>query len=142
MIDGTAYVVGGENNSESVTDFWAFDASSGTWTELREIDDASDEDYDDDYGSIARSYGVAFTINGLGYFTCGEDAGSGMTSTWEYDPSSDQWTERSSFEAGTRSEAVGFSLDNRGFVLTGKSGSYQYDDMWEFFPRDEYDEND
>ena len=46
------------------------------------------------------------------------------------------------FPAGTRSEAVGFSINNRGFVLTGKSGTYQYDDMWEFFPTEEYDEND
>ena len=109
---------------------------------MREISNVSEDDYDDDYSSIARSYGVAFVMNGLAYFTCGENGGSGMTSCWEYNPSSDLWTERSSFEAGTRSEAVGFSLNNRGFVLTGKSGTYQYDDMWEFFPRDESDEND
>lgn len=142
VIDGIAYVVGGENNSNVVTDFWSFDPSSGTWTEKREIENVSDDDYDDDYGTIARSYGVAFTMYGLGYLTCGENAGSGMTSTWEYNPSDDQWTERTSYEAGTRSEAVGFSLDNRGFVLTGKSGTYQYDDMWEFFPEEEYNEND
>ena len=142
VIDDIAYVVGGENNSESVTDFWAYDASTDTWTEKREISNVSDDEYDDDYSTIARSYGVAFTMYGLGYFTCGENAGSGRTTTWEYDPSGDVWTERSSFEAGTRSEAVGFSLDNRGFVLTGKSGTYQYDDMWEFFPGDELNEND
>lgn len=142
VIDGTAYVVGGENNSESVTDFWAFDPSSGTWTEKREISNVSDEDYDDDYSTIARSYGVTFTMYGLGYFTCGENAGSGRTSTWEYNPVDDTWTERTAYEAGTRSEAVGFSVGNRGFVLTGKSGTYQYDDMWEFFPSDEYDEYD
>ena len=142
VIDDIAYVVGGENNSNVVTDFWSFDPSSGTWTEKREIENVSDDDYDDDYGTIARSYGVAFTMYGLGYLTCGENAGSGMTSTWEYNPSDDQWTERTSYEAGTRIEAVGFSLDNRGFVLTGKSGTYQYDDMWEFFPEEEYNEND
>lgn len=43
---------------------------------------------------------------------------------------------------GTRSEAVGFSINDRGFVLTGKGGTYQYDDMWEFFPSEEYDEYD
>ena len=82
------------------------------------------------------------SMYGLGYFTCGENAGSGRSTTWEYNPSEDLWTERTSFEGGTRSEAVGFSLDNRGFVLTGKSGTTQYDDMWEFFPTQEYDSND
>ena len=77
VIDGTAYVVGGENNSESVTDFWAFDPDTETWTEKREISNVSDDDYDDDYSTIARSYGVAFTMYGLGYLTCGENAGSG-----------------------------------------------------------------
>ena len=41
-------------------------------------------------------------------------------------------------EEGYEIEAV----RNRGYVLTGKSGTYQYDDMWEFFPADEYDEYD
>ncbi len=49
---------------------------------------------------------------------------------------------QSAFEGGTRSEAVGFSIGNRGYVLTGKSSTAQYDDMWEFFPQDEYEEND
>lgn len=135
-------MVGGENNSDVVTDFWAFDPSSGTWTEKREISNVSDEDYDDDYSTIPRSYGVAFAMYGLGYFTCGENAGSGRSNTWEYNPADDTWTERTSFEGGTRTEAVGFSINNNGYVLTGKSGTAQYDDMWEFFPQDEYDEND
>lgn len=66
VIDDIAYVVGGENNSDVVTDFWAFDPSSGTWTEKREISNVSDEDYDDDYSTIPRSYGVAFAMYGLG----------------------------------------------------------------------------
>ena len=142
VIDDIAYVVGGENNSSVVTDFWSFDPVSGTWTEKREISNVSDEEYDDDYSTIPRSYGVAFTMYGLGYFTCGENAGSGRSNTWEYNPSDDTWTERSSFEGGTRTEAVGFSINNKGYVLTGKSGTAQYDDMWEFFPQDEYNEND
>lgn len=125
-----------------LNDLWMFNPDTETWTEKREISNVSDDDYDDDYSTIARSYGVAFTMYGLGYLTCGENAGSGRSNTWEYNPSADQWTERTSYEAGTRSEAVGFSLDNSGFVLTGKSGTSQYDDMWEFFPSDEYDEND
>ncbi len=142
VIDDIAYVVGGENNSEVVTDFWAFDPSTEKWIEKRAITNVSDEEYDDDYSTIARSYGVAFTMYGLGYFTCGENAGSGRNTTWEYNPVADQWTERTSFEGGTRSEAVGFSINNRGYVLTGKSGTSQYDDMWEFHPQDEYEAND
>ena len=143
-VDGTVYVAAGGYGGYKyrLNDLWRFNENSGTWTEKRKIANVSDDDYDDDYGTIARSYGAAFTMYGLGYFTCGEKSGSGMTSTWEYNPAKDRWTERTSFEAGTRSESVGFSINDRGFVLTGKSGTYQYDDKWEFFPRDEYDELD
>ena len=79
---------------------------------------------------------------GHGFLTCGERSGSAVSTTWEYDPQNDLWTERTEFEAGGRSEAVAFSLNDRGYVLTGKSAAYQYDDMWEFFPRDEHDEYD
>ena len=79
VIYNVAFVVGGENNSECVTDFWAFDPSGETWIEKRKISNVSD---DDDYATIARSYGVAFTMYGLGYLTCGENAGSGRNNTW------------------------------------------------------------
>lgn len=142
VIDDIAYIVGGENNSSNVTDFWAYDPSTDTWTEKRKIANVSDDEYDDDYSGIARAYGVAFSMYGIGYYTCGETSGSGVTSTWAYDPVNDLWEEKTGFEGGTRSGAVGFSANGRGFVLTGESGTYQYDDMYEFFPEDEYDEYD
>ena len=60
-----------------LNDLWMFNPDTETWTEKREISNVSDDDYDDDYSTIARSYGVAFTMYGLGYLTCGENAGSG-----------------------------------------------------------------
>ena len=43
------------NNGEYVDDFWKFDPSTESWTQLRDISDSSDEDYDDDY-TITVSY--------------------------------------------------------------------------------------
>lgn len=63
VIDGKAYVCGGQNNNSDVSDFWCFDPSAATpWTQLRDIANTSDDDYDDDYTSIVRSYGVSFVI--------------------------------------------------------------------------------
>ena len=143
VIGNTAYVVGGNNNGADVSDFWAYDASSDKWTEKRKIANLSTDSYDDDYTSITRTYGVAFVMNGKGYFTTGNRSGSMTRTTWEYDPTSDLWIERTGFEgASARDQAVGFTVGGRGFVLTGKTGSYRLDDVFEFFPtakQDDYD---
>ena len=46
VIDDIAYICGGENNGSDVTDFWCFNPATGTWKELRELYDKSDDDYD------------------------------------------------------------------------------------------------
>ena len=142
IVNNLAYVVGGMNNNQDVYDFWAYDASSDTWTQKRKIANVSDESYDDDY-LIARTYGVAFVIDGKAYFTCGQSAnGSIRTDTWEYDPVTDLWDEKTSFEASPRSQALAINVNGRGMVLTGGSSSTQFDDMHEFFPWEEVDEYD
>lgn len=134
------YVVCGDNNSTMVNDFWMYDPSSNSWTEKRKIADASDQKYDDKY-NIVRTYAVAFTMGSKAYVTCGQ-TGSVRRDTWEYDPSTDLWEEKTSFEGSAREGAVAFTVNGRGFVTTGRSSSYRFEDMWEFFPFDEYNEFD
>ncbi|HEX2968636.1 MAG TPA: kelch repeat-containing protein [Bacteroidales bacterium] len=134
-----AYIVGGINNGAYVTDFWRFDPSSTSWTELRQIADKSDEDYDDDY-NIARSNPNILLIGNRIFLTCGE-SGSIRSDTWEYLPDTDLWDLTSDFEGTARTSAVTIHNSNRAFVLTGRSSTYRFDDMWEFLPDIEYDEN-
>ncbi|HEX3008695.1 MAG TPA: kelch repeat-containing protein [Bacteroidales bacterium] len=142
VIDDKAYIVGGNNNGSLVYDFWRFDPSQeNPWTSLRKINNSnSDESYDDEYTTIARYSGVAFTsADKKGYITTGY-SGSLSNTVWEYDPSTDLWKEKTSFEGSTRFEAVGFTINNRMFITTGSYGD-QLDDTWEFKPAEEYDEN-
>jgi N-acetylneuraminic acid mutarotase len=141
VIDNTAYVVGGTNNNATVTDFWAYNAATDSWSEKRKVANVSTETYDDNYGSIARTYGVAFVMDGKGYLTAGA---SSTTTTWEYDSTAAQWTERTRFEGNPRLQAVGFAVNNRGFVGLGaaSTGGAPYDNMYEFHPREKYDELD
>lgn len=139
-IGNTAYIVCGSNSQGYTRDLWAFDADKNTWTEKRKIADVSDENYDNDY-NIVRSFGVAFSVGDHGYVTTGTN-GTLRTDTWEYDPVTDLWEEKTSFEGLAREQAVSFSINGRGFVATGKSSSNRFDDLWEFLPNDEYDEYD
>ena len=142
VIDDIAYICGGENNGSDVTDFWCFNPATGTWKELRELYDKSDDDYDDDYTSIVRSYACAFVIDGKGYIAAGQTAGGSYRSNyWIYDPLTDLWDgeDLTDFEGSTRSKAVCFSTGKRGIIATGGASTYYYDDTWELKPY-EYEE--
>ena len=141
VVNGKAYVSSGNNNGEILKDIWSYDDSANEWTEKTKIYNYSDESYDDDYGTIPRQNGVAFTIGNNVYITTGEN--SSLTSvTWQYDPSSDRWIEKTAFEGTGRTGAVAFTLNDRGFVLTGRSGSLMMDNMYELLPNEEQVDND
>ena len=147
---GTAFVINnkvyfgfGTNNGSYPDDFWSFDGS--TFTRLRDIADTNtDEDYDDDY-AIVRSGAVAFVIDSKGYVTTGT-TGSLKSDYWVYDPDTDLWSGdsdddytpfallNSGSQGSLRSGATAFTLNNRGFVVAGASGSYRLDDMYELSP--------
>ena len=96
-------------------------------------DDAVDTDTNDSGYTIARQLGVTFVIEGKGYVLLGTratlDAG-----VWEYNPATDNWTQKNSFEGSVRDSAVGFALGNYGYVATGRSSSLRFDDLWMFDP--------
>src|SRR5207248_10675653 len=99
----------------------------------RKLTNATDSGFDDQYTSIARWNAVAFTANNKAWLATGEN-GSMNTHTWEYDYTNDQWTEKTGFEGTARSGALAFTLKNRGFVLTGRSVTDVFDNMYEFQP--------
>jgi N-acetylneuraminic acid mutarotase len=134
---GNAYVVCGVNNGSHITDFWKFDPGTETWTALRDISNKTDDDFDDEY-NIARANAVAMIIGNRVFITCGE-SGSLRSDTWEYDPATDLWEETSSFEGTARTGTLTIHTSTRSFVLTGRSSTYRFDDMWEFLPDQEYD---
>ncbi len=140
VIEGKGYLMTGIDNGIYENDVWEYDPSTDIWTEKREIENLSDDSYDDSYSTITGIDKAGFTINGKGYLATGGTSAGEIV--WEYNPSSDLWTERTSFEGSSRTGGVGFDIDNVGYVTTGKSGSYYYDDLWSFDPLAEYDEND
>lgn len=134
IIDGIAYLGGGINNGIYQSDFWALDGTSFVWTEKNSLSE------EDDY-TIARTEAAAFTIGGYGYVAVGSN-GQLMGTTWEYIPSLDSWNEKTSFEGALRIGASVFYDYDRAFVLLGRNSSLRFDDIYEFLPFMEYDEED
>ena len=137
-----AYIVSGINNGSYLNDFWMYDATANAWTEKRKISNVSDDSYDDDYGAnITRSNAVAFVMNSKAYLSTGSINGV-VGSTWEYDIATDLWVQKTGFEGSAREGAVAFTINNRGYITTGHNSSYRFDDLWEFFPFAEQNDND
>lgn len=133
-IDDKVYLGTGVSNGVYLDDFWVFDPLTETWTKLLDLDE------EDDY-AITRSNAVGFALNGYGYIACGERIG--VTNTvWQYYPASDIWEQKTNFEGATRQDAIVFSNSLRAFVGLGRTGSLYLDDLDEFFPFEEYDEDD
>lgn len=153
VVGNKAYIGTGMNSSStSVTDFWMFDPNfdpnivSSPWIKKRSLNNSNpDEDYDDDYQYLARSYGVAFTMLVSGVPHGHIALGSGNSTVWEYDHENDLWTQRTSFynnsngqQARSGSVAFSFPETGRAFVGLGLYGTGAWmDDLWEFFPLEE-----
>ncbi len=135
-IDDKIYFGTGKSNGINLIDFWSFNTQTETWTKLRDIDD-NDDDNGDTY-TIVRSNAAAFTIGSLGYVCLGSPNGG----TWEYDPKTDFWNRKTTFEGINRQDPVALSNGLRAFVTTGRSGNLYLDDMLEFKPFDEQVDND
>ncbi len=141
VVNGKAYICTGINNGSYVNDLWEYDPEADLWTQKRSISNVSDESYDNKYTTIVGTGKVAFAVMGKGYVVAGGQ-GSVGSNTWEYNPANDVWTEKTSFEGSARFKAVGFGIGNRGYVTTGKSSSYYFDDIWGFDPEADYNEDD
>ncbi|GAB3218704.1 galactose oxidase [Algoriphagus aestuariicola] len=134
VLDGKAYLGGGINNGLYQSDFWALDGTDLTWTQKTALDE------EDDY-TMSRSEAAAFALGGYGYVTLGSN-GQLLGTTWEYIPSLDSWEERTAFEGTLRTGASVFYANDRAFVLLGRNSSLRFDDIYEFRPFEEYDEED
>jgi N-acetylneuraminic acid mutarotase len=135
VIGNKAFIGGGRNNGAYQEDLWEFDPSNSEnpWVKKTDLSETDE--------SIARESSVSFTIDGKGYLVAGS-RGSILGDVWEYDPVLDTWTEKNEMEGAFRTEAVGFTIDNRGFIATGRGSSERYDDIWEFKPDEDENEDD
>lgn len=122
-------VTGVGTGGTTVNDFFSFDPTkpdSSQWYQLRHITNYSTDTYDDGYTSIVRSQAVGFVMTGTISDGGGDRAyittGSAGPITWAYNFADSLWNQKTSYERGSRSGAVGFSVQNKGFVGLGSSG--------------------
>ena len=58
-----------------------------------------------------------------------------LNDLWEYNPTNNVWTQKTSLPSTGRYASFGFSFNNKGYVLGGeKSGNVMTNEFWEYNP--------
>jgi len=91
----------------------------------------------------ARHDAVAFVVNGVGFVGLGKKSNNGSTQYFNdmfifrppdangYDA---KWGSKADFPSFARAEAVGFTIDNQGYVGLGADGTDYFKDMYRYDP--------
>lgn len=127
-INGKGYIGTGEEDLGIRNDFWQYDTTNNSWKALKPLT------------GHARYGAVGFAINGKGYIalggfykhTTGED--SLMGDLWEYDPLSENWTQKASFPGTPRMDAVVFVINNKAYVGLGQDSTKLCNDFYAYDP--------
>lgn len=118
VIGNNAYVGGGgyyQNNNFYLKDFWKYDQSKSTWTQIA------------DFPGEGRTDAVAFSLNGKGYFGLGSVGNTKFKDFYEYDPVANFWKKIADFPGGARTNAVAFTIGNTAYVGSGNDGNHKGD---------------
>ncbi|TMU50820.1 DUF5008 domain-containing protein [Flagellimonas algicola] len=108
------------NLEGELKDLWEYNLSDGTSLQL------------DDFLGEARNKGVGYNIDGKFYYGGGES----NYDFWEYDPETEEWTQKADLGHLTdwRANAAAFSIDGKGYVFGGTNALGEYSDMLEYDP--------
>lgn len=137
-IGSSGYIGFGVNNSAAtVRDLYQFTPGGangkGAWSQKTVFNDDNG-----DFPTV-RSDAFALVINEKAYIVGG--AGN-RSDCWEWNPTTDIWVEKTSFEGTGRSNAGGFVIKNVGYFGTGLANSTPVDDFWGFNPDAAVDDDD
>jgi N-acetylneuraminic acid mutarotase len=114
VINGKAYIVGGfrtGGTSVNTKELWQYDATSKTWIQKKT------------YPGGASGRMIAFVINNKAYVGLGQFDGTDTgfrDDFWEYDPTTDTWTQKAGFLGKAVEGAAAFAIGGKGYVCLGR----------------------
>jgi sugar lactone lactonase YvrE/N-acetylneuraminic acid mutarotase len=115
-----------DDNDTPLKDFWEWDQAANVWTQKA------------DFGGESRFGTVGFSIGNKGYLVTGMNPSTSLWTVfkdlWEWNQTTNSWIKKADFSGDIRSENVGFSIGNKGYIAIGYnfSTNLYYSDLWEF----------
>jgi N-acetylneuraminic acid mutarotase len=76
---------------------------------------------------------ASFSIGFKAYIGFGTDQDVYRKDIWEFDATTNQWTQKADFPGSQRASTTTFTIGQRGFVTTGANGGL-LDDLWQYNP--------
>jgi N-acetylneuraminic acid mutarotase len=120
-INGKGYLLVYGSNS-----VWQYDPVTNAWNQLG------------NFPWTLTSNAACFVIGNYAYVGTGNlniNTSSATDSFYQYDPSTNMWTQKGNFPGGARASATGFSIGNTGYLGTGLDINGHYlSDFWEYNP--------
>ncbi len=128
VLGDTGYVLGGMVDNQFTRRMYSFKPNQNDWD-----DEAS---WGGDLGSGQnRGSAVSFVIDNKAYAGLGQGNTAGFYNDfWEYDPSTETWTQIADFEGTARRGAVGFAIEGKGYVGTGHTVTGLTNDFYSYDP--------
>ena len=124
-IGSKGYMGMGTGASSVLSDFYEYNPTTNTWTTKA------------NFGGGLRSKMASFVIGNKAYVGTGANSTaftSGSVDFWEYDPALNTWLQKANFGGSVRSEAISFTIGNKGYVGGGLSSGSATSDFWEYNP--------
>ncbi len=114
------YFVAGASEFAYVDDFYEYDATTETWTQL------------DDFPGGPRGFGIGDTWDGKAYFGFGFSGSAYMDDLWMFDPVTKEWTELAPCPCTPRVHPAFIAHNDKIFVGLGGSQQGNLNDWWEY----------
>lgn len=126
-IGNKIYTGTGTGGGGYTKDFWEFDVALNAWTQKA------------NFGGLPKIYAVGLSIGAYGYIGTGVDSANnplGSQDFWQYDTTFNTWSQKANLPGAGRSEAMGFSIGNYGYIGVGTSnwGVGALADFWKYNP--------
>jgi N-acetylneuraminic acid mutarotase len=120
-INGKGYLLVYGSNS-----VWQYDPVTNAWDQLG------------NFPWTLTSNAACFVIGNYAYVGTGNlniNTSSATDSFYQYDPSTNTWTQKGNFPGGPRASATGFTIGNFGYLGTGLDINGHYlSDFWQYDP--------
>lgn len=115
-----------------LADFWSYDPSSNSWTQIDSLSDAN--------GTYPRFDAVAWGFDTTGYVLTGTDNNQWFSDVWKYSPATGHWTQEPFLVGNPRSGATAWVYNGKGYIVAGYTPSSEKAvnnmcyDFWRFDP--------
>ena len=132
VLENRAYIVAGTDDFEYKRKMYSYRADQDDWDDEVSLGG----DGGDGLARIgATSFALTHQGQSKGYVCMGQTQTIAfMNDLWEYDRSTEAWTQKANFAGAPRREAVSFVIDNKAYVGTGSSAAGLKKDFYVYDP--------